>query len=137
MFFEGRGQGIEPVRCANEIFEGFIGVDVFDPERDNGYALTDRAFYFPDYLLGFIGIGREHEHHDLARANCIYDRLAPLSAGHYIPRCDPAPYAADFQRRAYGVGYGFIFSGVTDKNIVSHLFSPSPPEELPEDYSCD
>ena len=114
-------QRIEPVNVADEIFERSARCNVFNPQRENRYATVDGPLDFAANLMRVIRMGGEDENHDPGLLNGFDDALAPFHAGSDIPRGNPAADAIRFEDGADRVGGRFVFDGVADENVVSHV----------------
>ena len=113
-------KGIQPMRCADEIFERRGGSDILDAERDYRQAAINGALHFAVDLGRPIGVrGKNQDHH--ARAlDGIDDCGTPVFSGRDITWRYPATDAFSFQLCTNGISSGFVLRRITDKNVVGH-----------------
>src|SRR5437773_11455404 len=123
MWFHRRGECIQPVRRANEVFQGIGWRDIFDPERNDRYTLVDRALDLPLNLCRGIGICRKDQHHGTRAPDGFHDRAAPIAARNNIARRDPAADAVSLQNHASGIGYLFVLQRIANEYVVRHCYA--------------
>jgi hypothetical protein len=117
---DGRREGIEPVRRADEVLEGLSERNVLDTERDDRDALVDGAFDLALDLGRLVGARGKDEHHDAAASDRVDDRRAPVESRQDVAWSDPAAQAVPFEGRADGVRDGLVARRVADEDFVRH-----------------
>jgi hypothetical protein len=125
MLLERRRKGVEPMRRANEKFQGFARRDILDADRHDRNALMHRPLDLALDLWRAVGVARKHQHHHPRAVDRADDRLRPAYTRHNIARGHPDADAVSLQRVADRVGGCLVLIRIGKKNVMRHGVAPA------------
>ena len=116
----GVGKGREPVLAAEVVIELVAHARIVGDEGDDDLPVVERLVDLVEHVLRCVGVVGIDQHDDLAVADAADDFAGVGLSGQDVARGDPAGDAVLFQRVAERIGQLFVFTCVTDKNVVCH-----------------
>ena len=116
----GVGKGREPVLAAEVVVELVAHARIVGDEGDDDLPVVERLVDLVEHVLRCVGVVGIDQHDDLAVADAADDFAGVGLSGQDVARGDPAGDAVLFQRVAERIGQLFVFTCVTDKNVVCH-----------------
>src|SRR6266576_3780896 len=89
MPFQGRREGVHPLRSRDEILQRLCGRDVINPKWNDVNALVNSALYFALDLWRSVRVPRKDQDHNATGFDRIDNRFAPVGTRNNITRRDP------------------------------------------------
>ena len=111
---------IDPLPGGELIGEGVIGGDILDADRDDGDAMPPGEHQLFLDLVGIVGVGGEHQQHDLRRTQRLHDRFLKILPGTNVAARYPALMPARLQRPANRFRHVLIFGRIADEDRCAH-----------------
>ena len=109
MPFQGWGEGVKPVRRADEVFQGLGRSDIFDPQWNHRDSFVYCAFHLELNLSRGIGVSRKDEHHGARAVDGFDDGAAPILSWQNVARGNPATNTMRLQHCTNSIRSHLIF----------------------------
>ena len=127
MPFQGRREGVHPLRSRDEIFQRLCWRDVINSKWNDVNALVNSALYFALDLWRSVRVPRKDQDHNATGFDRIDNRFAPVGTRNNITRRDPARHRVCFKPCHDRFGNSFILYRMTYENITRHVVAPAVP----------
>ncbi len=112
---------VQPLHFAERFFKRAVVRSIVDTVAVKRLVVEHRGFQLHFAVLGIYRLKARYQEEQPTALHALHDvALVILRTGEDIARSDPAPQAALFEPRAYGVRYVLIGRGgpVTDKHVA-------------------